>query len=104
VREIRIYQPGDYQCGQLLELTPEAGQHVAVVLRMQPGERITLFCGTNREYSATIERVKKKAGYSFGGFSAGGQQGISTGHSFGTSHFQRRSHGVGDAEISGVRR
>lgn len=60
MREIRIYQPGDYSSGQLLELSPEAGQHVAVVLRMQPGERITLFCGDNREFEAIIERVKKK--------------------------------------------
>ena len=60
VREIRIYQPGDYQSGQLVELSPEAGQHVAVVLRMQPGEPLTLFCGDNREFSAVIEYVKKK--------------------------------------------
>lgn len=60
MREIRIYQPGDYQSGQLLELSPEAGQHVAVVLRMQPGESLTLFCGDNREFTAIIDRVKKK--------------------------------------------
>ncbi|CEG59034.1 16S rRNA (uracil(1498)-N(3))-methyltransferase [Legionella fallonii] len=60
MREIRIYQPGNYQSGQALELSSEAGQHVAVVLRMQPGEKITLFCGDNREFTATIETVKKK--------------------------------------------
>jgi 16S rRNA (uracil1498-N3)-methyltransferase len=60
VRTIRIYQPGDYQCGQLLELSPEASQHVGVVLRMQAGESLTLFCGDNREFAATIETVKKK--------------------------------------------
>lgn len=60
MREIRIYQPGDYQSGQSLELSSEAGQHVAVVLRMQPGESITLFCGDNREFDAIIETVKKK--------------------------------------------
>ncbi|CAM2740242.1 16S rRNA (uracil(1498)-N(3))-methyltransferase [Legionella worsleiensis] len=60
MREIRIYQPGCCPVGQVLELTPDAGQHVAVVLRMQAGEPLTLFCGDNREYSAVIERVKKK--------------------------------------------
>ncbi len=60
VREIRIYQPGNYDSGQLLELSPEAGQHVGVVLRMQPGEQLTLFCGDNREFEVTIESVKKK--------------------------------------------
>lgn len=60
MREIRIYQPGNYESGQLLELSPEAGQHVAVVLRMQPGENLTLFCGDNREFEVTIETVKKR--------------------------------------------
>ncbi|WP_289781837.1 16S rRNA (uracil(1498)-N(3))-methyltransferase [Legionella lytica] len=60
MRTVRIYQPGDYQCGQLLELSPEASQHVGVVLRMQAGEFLTLFCGDNREFAATIHTVKKK--------------------------------------------
>ena len=60
MREIRIYQPGEYHCGQLLELSPEAVQHVAVVLRMQPGEKLTLFCGDNQEFAASIETAKKK--------------------------------------------
>lgn len=60
MREIRIYQPGEYQPGESMALTPEAGQHVAVVLRMQAGEQLTLFCGDNREFAASIESVKKK--------------------------------------------
>ncbi|KTD64181.1 16S rRNA (uracil(1498)-N(3))-methyltransferase [Legionella shakespearei] len=60
MREIRIYQAGEYQSGQLLELSPEAGQHVAVVLRMQAGEPLTLFSGDDREFDALIETVKKK--------------------------------------------
>lgn len=56
----RIYQPGKYQSGEFLELSPEAGHHVAVVLRMQPGEHLTLFCGDNREFDACIDRIKKK--------------------------------------------
>lgn len=60
MRTIRIYQPGAYQSGQLLELSPEASQHVGVVLRMQVGEALVLFCGDNHEFAATIEVVKKK--------------------------------------------
>jgi 16S rRNA (uracil1498-N3)-methyltransferase len=60
MRATRIYQPGHYQSGQIVELSPEAGQHVAIVLRMQPGEKLTLFCGDNREFEAVIETVKKK--------------------------------------------
>ena len=60
LRTIRIYQPGNYQSGQHLELSPEAGQHVGTVLRMQSGESLTLFCGDNREFNATIIAVKKK--------------------------------------------
>lgn len=59
MRAVRIYQPGNYDTGQLLELSPEASQHVGVVLRMQEGEHLTLFCGDNREFDAIIETVKK---------------------------------------------
>lgn len=60
MRVVRIYQPGSYHTGQFLELSPEASQHVGVVLRMQVGEQLTLFCGDNREFDATINVVKKK--------------------------------------------
>ncbi|MFI4918327.1 MAG: 16S rRNA (uracil(1498)-N(3))-methyltransferase [Legionellales bacterium] len=60
MRTIRIYQPGDYAAGQQVLLSPEASQHVAVVLRMQPGEQLTLFCGDLREFAAVIETVNKK--------------------------------------------
>ncbi|MFI4962413.1 MAG: 16S rRNA (uracil(1498)-N(3))-methyltransferase [Legionellales bacterium] len=60
MREIRIYQPGVYQVGDLLELSSDASHHVGVVLRMQPGEHLTLFCGDSREFHALIETVKKK--------------------------------------------
>ncbi len=60
MRTIRIYQPGHYTVGDLLELSSTASQHVGVVLRMQPGDELTLFCGDNREFSASIARVQKK--------------------------------------------
>lgn len=60
MREVRIYQVGDYISGQVLELSPEAGQHVAVVLRMRVGDALTLFNGHNFEFQSTITMIKKK--------------------------------------------
>ena len=60
MRTVRIYQPGPYAPGELLELSPSASQHVGVVLRMQPGQLLTLFCGDNRAFTATISVILKK--------------------------------------------
>jgi 16S rRNA (uracil1498-N3)-methyltransferase len=60
MREIRIYQPGEYVSGQQFELSSEAGQHVSVVLRMQVGEGVTLFNGEDELCEATIIMAKKK--------------------------------------------
>ncbi|WP_028388982.1 16S rRNA (uracil(1498)-N(3))-methyltransferase [Legionella fairfieldensis] len=60
MREIRIYQAGAYCVGQSLDLSAEAGQHVGIVLRMQPGDRIILFCGDNREFDAILTTVHKR--------------------------------------------
>lgn len=60
VRAIRIYQPGNYTLGQEIELNLQAMHHVAVVLRMQVGDKLILFCGDNREFDCVIEAVKKK--------------------------------------------
>lgn len=60
MRKIRIYQAGSFHIGQILELSPEAGQHVGVVLRMQPNDSIILFCGDNREFDALLVAVHKK--------------------------------------------
>ena len=60
MRTIRIYQPGHYEPGQQWPLAAEAAHHVAVVLRMIVGQQITLFCGDDREFLATLVRVQKK--------------------------------------------
>lgn len=60
VRAVRIYQPETYTPGQLYVLTEDAGQHVAVVLRMRVGEPLTLFNGANQEFFAMITEVQKK--------------------------------------------
>ena len=60
MRKIRIYQPGPYEKGETLALSVTAGQHVGVVLRMQVGDELTLFCGDNREFFATIIHAHKQ--------------------------------------------
>lgn len=60
MKTVRIYQSGPYESGQRVTLSPEASQHVAVVLRMQVGAQLCLFSGDNREFDATIDVVKKK--------------------------------------------
>lgn len=60
MRAIRIYQPGEYKLNDTLTLSPAACLHVGTVLRMQPGDPLTLFCGDNREFTASIKAVSKK--------------------------------------------
>lgn len=60
MRSVRIYQLGEYTLNQFIDLSPEASRHVALVLRMQPGQEIRLFCGDNHEYNAVICSCDKK--------------------------------------------
>lgn len=60
MRETRIYQPGTYQTGQSLELSADGSHHVAVVLRLQPGDKLIVFCGDNQEFESVITAVHKK--------------------------------------------
>ena len=60
MKTIRIYEPGPYSLDAPFELSHGAHQHVGVVLRMQPGETITLFSGDNQEYTARIMETHKK--------------------------------------------
>lgn len=60
MRSIRIYQPGSYSVNDRVELSAQASQHVAIVLRMQVDDLLILFCGDNREFSAKIAEVSKK--------------------------------------------
>lgn len=60
MRTVRIYQPGPYDKGHQVELSATASQHVGVVLRMQVGDPLCLFCGDNREFKARIIAVQKK--------------------------------------------
>ncbi len=60
MRIIRIYQPGHYELGDTLTLSPEAVQHIVTVLRLRLGQFITLFCGDNREFIAAIVSMQKR--------------------------------------------
>ena len=60
MRTVRIYEPGQYRVGEALQLSEATSQHVGAVLRMQPGDLLTLFCGDDREFSATIVSASKK--------------------------------------------
>jgi 16S rRNA (uracil1498-N3)-methyltransferase len=60
MRTIRIYQSGNYDVNDSVDLSEEAGQHVGVVLRMQEGEKLILFAGDNYEWDAEIIFVHKK--------------------------------------------
>jgi len=59
MRITRVYQPGTYGLHDQVKLSDEASHHVARVLRMHPGDEVTLFRGDNREYSGAISAIKK---------------------------------------------
>jgi len=52
----RFHCPVPLTAGATLELPPGAARHVQV-LRMQPGDALTLFDGSGGEYAATVERM-----------------------------------------------
>jgi len=60
MRTVRIYHPGVYNLHDRIELSESESKHIARVLRMHPGDILTLFCGDNREYSAMITAATKR--------------------------------------------
>ncbi len=60
MRQIRIYQPGEFILGQIISLSPAASQHVGRVLRMEVGEEVILFNGLNFEYQTKIVTINKR--------------------------------------------
>lgn len=57
----RFFDPQPFQADQPVTLGPGASQHLARVLRMAPGDSITVFNGEGGEWTAVIEAVDKKA-------------------------------------------
>ncbi len=57
----RFFDPQSFQAGRPAELGAHASHHIGKVLRMRPGDPLTLFNGEGGEWPATIETVDKKA-------------------------------------------
>lgn len=57
----RIYHPAALAAGDEIALSEEAANHVGRVLRMQPGDALTLFDGSNLTFSALISHADKKS-------------------------------------------
>tara|TARA_R100000322_G_scaffold145169_1_gene101315 strand:+ start:1024 stop:1773 length:750 start_codon:yes stop_codon:yes gene_type:complete len=56
----RIYSDQALSTGAKVELDPQAGNHVARVLRMQAGQKIVLFNGDGNDYVAELTQADKK--------------------------------------------
>ena len=56
----RIYHPENLENKNVCQLSEDAANHVGRVLRMQSGEQIELFDGTNHIYPAVITNASKK--------------------------------------------
>lgn len=54
----RIYTRDSLSDLERVEISGQAGQHIARVLRMRPGEELVLFDGSGGEHSARIERIQ----------------------------------------------
>lgn len=56
----RIYTATALAVGESVELDSAASNHVGKVLRMKPGQHLSLFNGSGVEYTASITEVNKK--------------------------------------------
>lgn len=56
----RIHVEMDLREGEVFTLPPKAFQHLVVVLRRIPGDKVVLFNGRGGEYEVTIESVAKR--------------------------------------------
>lgn len=59
MRVRRVYQPGKYSADDIIELSPQAAKHIALVLRMRVGNSLHVFNGQGQEFTATIITIKK---------------------------------------------
>ena len=55
----RIYCPSTLQTGETLTLPAEAARHVQV-LRLQPGDALTLFNGTDAQWAAVVTQMGRR--------------------------------------------
>ena len=57
MRLTRVYLDAPLEAGGRVTLTDSAARHLTRVLRLRPGQALTLFNGGGGEYAATIEAV-----------------------------------------------
>ncbi|GAM64462.1 ribosomal RNA small subunit methyltransferase E [Vibrio ishigakensis] len=60
MRVPRIYHPNPIESASIVQLSEDAAGHVGRALRMQPGQEVLLFDGSEFEYLASITEVTKK--------------------------------------------
>lgn len=58
MRLTRVYLDAPLEAGARVTLTGSAARHVTRVLRLRPGQALTLFNGGGGEYAATIEALR----------------------------------------------
>jgi 16S rRNA (uracil1498-N3)-methyltransferase len=61
VRLTRVHVPEPLAAGSRHTITGDAANHIARVLRLAPGDPLTLFDGRGGEYTARIEELRKGA-------------------------------------------
>ena len=59
MRTVRVYSDTALAPGTSVLLGPDAGQHLARVLRMRVGDTVVLFDGTGMDYSGAIESIER---------------------------------------------
>jgi 16S rRNA (uracil1498-N3)-methyltransferase len=57
----RFFFPSPVEMGREIALPPNAAHHASAVLRLRPGDAVTLFDGAGGEYGARIERMTARA-------------------------------------------
>ena len=61
MRLTRVHVPGPLAAGSRRILDGDAANHILRVLRLRPGDPLTLFDGSGAEHAARIEEVRKSA-------------------------------------------
>lgn len=60
MRQSRIYTTQPLNVGDTFELEARAGHYLANVLRISPGDRVVLFNGDGKDYTAEVQEVRKQ--------------------------------------------
>ncbi len=63
MRRIRLHIPQPLAIGQTLELPEDAFNHAIRVLRLRPGDTVTVFNGQRGEFIATLDGVERRSAW-----------------------------------------